>query len=94
MRWFEWWRDEHNREGAVALSNVLKIAVPAVIAAGAVVGGYFYAKDEAPAPVAGTPSITATGEAQVQTGDGVQVRTRDNSPVTIGGPQGEGGTND
>ena len=72
---FRWWRDKDNREGAEALSNALKVVVPALIAAGAVVLGFFYAQDEVPAPAAGAPSITATTDAQVQTGTGVQVRS-------------------
>lgn len=87
MLGFGWWRDRDNREAAVALSSVLKVAVPAVIAAAAVALGYFYTNDDdgaSPGPEA--PSIAATGDAQVQTGSGVQVRSGDGSPVTIGGP--------
>ena len=87
---FGWWRDKDNREGAVALSNVLKVAVPAVIAAGALVAGSYYAKEEPPAPVPGTAPISAATGSQVQTGDGTQVRAGDNSPVTVGGASGEG----
>lgn len=91
---FEWWRDKDNREGAVALSTVLKVVVPAVAAVGAVVAGYFYAKDESPVPGTDPAPVIAAPDSQVQTGDGVQVRTGDHSPVTIGGPTGGAGASE
>jgi hypothetical protein len=84
MRWFEWWRDKENREGVKTLFEVLKIAVPAGIAAIAIVAGWFYTKEPVkPDPKPAGDTITVTGGGAVSTGSGTAISTGDQSPVTV-----------
>ena len=80
---FSWWRDENNREAAKTITDILKVAVPAIVVCAVAVAGWFgWQSSKAKDPA--VPTIQTGDNSPVQTGNGKQIVAGDNATIVIG----------
>ncbi|MEL7516986.1 MAG: tetratricopeptide repeat protein, partial [Pseudomonadota bacterium] len=78
---FDWWRDENNRDGATAVTGIAKVVVPAALAVGVGMAGWFGFLSEK--DTKDTPAIQIGDNSPVNNGGGTQV-VGDNATIIHG----------
>ena len=78
---FDWWRDENNRDGATAITSIAKVVVPAALAVGVGIAGWFGFQSET--GTKDTPAIQTGDNSPVNNGGGTQI-IGDNATIVHG----------